>query len=197
MAAIAIAADNICSAWVYILIIVLGIICAAGGIALNSGDEPRDTKSNTSSSHSSPSSQSNDEAENNKSEEADGKMIGAGDLGDYYIEIKGAELDQNYDGESIIVITYAWTNNSDETTSVMFATLEKAFQDGIELESEFLAKNTDFSNNSKEVRPGTTLDIKKAFVLTSDTSTVEFEVTEWLGFSDNTVTMNFDLANLS
>ena len=124
-------------------------------------------------------------------------MIGEGDLGDYHLEIKGAELDQNYDGESIIVSTYAWTNNSDETKSAMTATYEKAFQNGIQLESAYFAENVDFSNNDKEVRPGNTLDIKKAFVLISDTAVVEFEITEWISFSDDMVAMDFDPASLS
>jgi len=125
-----------------------------------------------------------------------GEMIGSGNLGDSYVEIKGAELGTNYSDKPIIIITYSWTNNSDETTSAMVSTFEKAFQDGIELDSSISAKDVDFSNNSKDIRPGKSIDIKKAYVLTSDVSTVEFEITEWISFSDEVVKMDFDPAAL-
>lgn len=126
----------------------------------------------------------------------DNAVMGSGNLGDSYVEIKGAELGTNYSDEPIIIITYAWTNNSDETTSAMVSTSEQAFQDGVELERSISAKDTDFSNNTKDVRPGKTIDIKCAFVLGSDTSTVEFEISEWISFSDEKVTMDFDPSTL-
>lgn len=136
-----------------------------------------------------------EKAENSGSK-SNGVMIGSGNLGDSYVEIKGAELGTNYSDEPIIIITYSWTNNSDETTSAMVSTSEQAFQDGVELDSSVSARDVDFSNNMKDVRPGNTIDIKKAYVLTSNTSTVEFEVTEWISFSDEMVKMDFDPSTL-
>ena len=96
----------------------------------------------------------------------DVQPAGSGDLGDYHVEIKGASLAKDYEGKSAIVVTYAWTNNSEETTSAMVSVGAKAFQEC-------------------------------AYVLTSETSTVEFELTEWISFSDDMVTMNFDPAALA
>lgn len=208
VAAMAIASDNVCSAWVYILIAVIGVVIAVLGFGMNAvtgkgGESPsNDSKKETSTDSSSNKEemevfdvlpQEKDGGSSSNSDNA--AMIGAGDLGDYHVEIKGAKLGKNYSDEPIIIVTYAWTNNSEETKSAMYTVSEQAFQDGIELESSFSAEGVDFSNNSKDVRPGNTLDIKKAFVLTSD-STVEFEVTEWISFSDDMVTMDFDPQNL-
>lgn len=127
------------------------------------------------------------------------QSVGSGDLGDYHVEIKGAALTKDYEGNPAIVITYAWTNNSDDTTSAMVSIGEKAFQDGVQLESAMIIGNDSYDAEAsmKDVRPGTTIDVQCAFVLTSETSTVEFELTEWISFSDNVVSMDFDPAALA
>lgn len=56
---------------------------------------------------------------------------------------------------------------------------EKAFQDGVQLETALIMDSSVYEAGSsmKEVRPGTTIDVQCAYTLTSDTSTVEFELT--------------------
>lgn len=127
------------------------------------------------------------------------QSVGSGDLGDYHVEIKGASLTKDYEGKSAIVITYAWTNNSDDTTSAMVSIGNKAFQDGVQLESAVIVGDDSYNAEAsmKDVRPGTTIDVQCAYVLTSETSTVEFELTEWISFSDDMVSMNFDPAALA
>ena len=127
-----------------------------------------------------------------------GKMEKAGDLGDYRVEVKDAFLAKDYEGNPAMVITYAWTNNSDETKSAMVSVSEKAFQDGVQLDTAILmsVEGYEAGTSMKEVRPGTTLDIQCAYTLTSETSVVEFEITEWISFSDDMVTANFDPATL-
>lgn len=127
------------------------------------------------------------------------QTAGSGDLGDYHVEVKGASLAKDYEGKSAIVITYAWTNNSDDTTSAMVSVGAKAFQDGVQLESAMIVGDDsyDAGTSMKEVRPGTTIDVQCAYILTSETSAVEFELTEWISLSDDMVTMNFDPATLT
>lgn len=127
------------------------------------------------------------------------QSVGSGDLGACHVEIKGAALTKDYEGNPAIVITYAWTNNSDDTTSAMVSIGEKAFQDGVQLESAMIIGNDSYDAEAsmKDVRPGTTIDVQCAFVLTSETSTVEFELTEWISFSDDVVSMDFDPAALA
>lgn len=120
-------------------------------------------------------------------------------LGDYYVEIKSASLAQDYKGNPAIVVTYAWTNNSDDTTSSMTAVSCSAFQDGVELETAIITDDSyDSDSFMMEVRPGTTIDIQAAFVLPNTTSIVEVEVGEWITFeSDPPIAyMEFDPAAL-
>lgn len=122
----------------------------------------------------------------------------SGDLGAYHVEIKDAVLAKDYEDHPAIVITYAWTNNSDDTTSAMVAAAEKAFQDGIQLDSAVIVNSDvyDSGANSKNVRPGATIDVQCAYLLTSETSMVEFEIQEFFSFSGEKVTKNFDLSSL-
>lgn len=116
-----------------------------------------------------------------------------GNLGDYQVEIKGASVAQDYNGNPVIIVTYSWTNNSSETTSAIVSVLAKAFQDGIQLENAIVANNNvyDSAASMKDVRPGTTIDVQVAFVMTSD-SVVEFELSEIMSLNGNIVAMSFD-----
>lgn len=190
MAGMSIASDNVCDAWVYILIGIIGIGLGIVGFKLNSGDNPANT----------PASSKNGERKSNKENEEseNGKSIGTGNVGDHHIEIKGASLAEDYEGKPAIIITYAWTNNSEDTTNAMTALMEKAFQDGVQLENAIIGDSETYEVDTtmKDIRPETTIDIQKAYVLGNVTSKVEFEVSEFLGFSDAVVTMDFDPVNL-
>lgn len=123
---------------------------------------------------------------------------GSGTIGDFDVEITGAALAQDYEGNPAIVISYIWTNNSEDTTSPMAEVIGSAFQDGIELETAIIADDEVYDSGSsmKEVRPGASLEVQAAYVLDSETSVVEFEIEEFLGFSDEMVSMNFDPTTL-
>lgn len=139
-----------------------------------------------------------DESGTGGSTESGGKMEQSGTLGDYAVAIKGATLATDYEGNPAIIITYSWTNNSEETTSDMASMMGKAFQDGVQLDTAIImdVDGYDSEASMKDVRPGTTIDIQCAYLLTSETSVVEFELTEFMSFSDDMVTMNFDPASL-
>ncbi|MCI9649316.1 DUF5067 domain-containing protein [Oscillibacter sp.] len=164
-------------------------LAACGGETDGAGQEPASAPGET---------EETGPAEGAGGEGGSGEQAGSGDLGDYRVEIKGAELTEDYEGKPVIVITYAWTNNGEDTTSAMVAVAEKAFQDGVQLERALVMNDEVYDSGAgmKEVRPGTTLDIQCAYELTSETSTVEFEITEWISFSDGVVTMDFEPADL-
>ena len=48
----------------------------------------------------------------------------------------------------------------------------------------------------RDLRPGATADVQRAYLLPQDTSPVEFEVFEFLGDAETGVTMTFDPASL-
>lgn len=114
-----------------------------------------------------------------------------GDLGDYHIKFTGFELAKDYDGNDALLVHYDFTNNSEDTTSACVALYVKAFQNGVELEPAFLTEDYGAENELKDIRPGTTLDITEAFVLT-DTTTVELEATELISLSDDMVVATYE-----
>lgn len=118
----------------------------------------------------------------------------SGNLGDYNVEIKEAFTTTDYAGKPAIVVTYSWTNNSDETTNCMTSVLAKAFQDGVQLETAIIGDSDIFDSSAymKDIRPGVTLDIQQAFSLESN-SNVEIEISEWIGFSDDVVSATFSI----
>lgn len=123
----------------------------------------------------------------------------SGDLGDYHVEIRDAALAADYAGNPAIVITYSWTNNSADTVSAMTAMLEKAFQNGVQLDAAIIGDDSvyDPASQTRDVRPGTTIDVECAYLLTSDTAAVEFELSDLVSLSRDIVLMNFDPAELS
>ncbi len=125
---------------------------------------------------------------------SNGKTEQSGTLGNFAVEIKGASLAEDYEGNPAIIITYSWTNNSEETTSVMASMLEQAFQDGVQLDTAIISDAGVYDSDigMKDIRPGTTIETQCAYVMTSETSIVEFEISEFMSFSDELVFMNFD-----
>lgn len=123
----------------------------------------------------------------------------SGDLGDYHVEVKDAALAADYAGNPAIVITYSWTNNSSDTISAMAAILEKAFQNGVQLDEAIIGDDSvyDMAAQTRDIRPGTTIDVECAYLLTSDTAAVEFELSEFVSLSRDIVLMNFYPAELS
>lgn len=175
---------------------------AACGTSSDSGAGKESDSSSEVSEQAAPSQVPSEQVSEPSGSENSGDDVqsaGSGDLGDYHVEIKGASLTKDYEGKPAIVITYAWTNNSEDTTSAMVSIGEKAFQDGVQLESAMIVGDDSYESGTsmKEVRPGTTIDVQCAYVLTSETSTVEFELTEWISFSNDMVTMDFDPAALT
>lgn len=193
--------------WAIIVVVIIGVVGSAGGNSNDDkgvdtpGQEQNMSDSQTGSiDENAKGEEKNDISEDSEKEDASNQDVpkNVGDLGDYHVEIKSAVLAEDYEGNPAIVVTYAWTNNSDDTKSSLSCVIAKAFQDGVELESAIIMNDDVFDSSSytKEVRPGTTIDIQNAFVLTSETSIVGVEISELISFSDKCVAMDFDPATL-
>lgn len=120
-------------------------------------------------------------------------------LGKYSVVIDSCRLAKDYDGKNVIIVKYVFTNNSNETpTSFMAAMMDKAFQNGIELNSAFML--TDSANyhgdedSMKDLKAGATLEVEQAYVLNDNSSDVEVEVGEFLSFDNSKVTKTFSIA---
>lgn len=124
----------------------------------------------------------------------------AAELGDYYVEITGASLSTDYEGNPAVIISYNWTNNSEETTTPMATVTCSVFQDGVGTDPAFMMdENYDGDSSMTEVRPGTTISVQEAFSISNTTSPIEVEISEWLTLEDNPpmAYQEFDLSTLS
>lgn len=136
--------------------------------------------------------------ESQKPEEMGSAARQEGDLGSYYVKIKGAAAAEDYEGKQAAVVTYTWTNNGDSAVSAYAAIQVKAFQSGVQLDSAVVIDpgKFDAANYMREVQPGRTAEVQSAFRLKSDTAAIEIEISELGGSSGNTVIMDYDLAEL-
>ena len=122
----------------------------------------------------------------------------AATLEEYDVEIKSAALGEDYEGNPAIMITFSWTNNSEETVMPMVAVVTRAFQGGVGLDSAIIIGNDNYDGDaySTEVRPGTTIDVQVAYALRDETSPVEFEIEKFLGTDGSMAYKEFDITNL-
>jgi hypothetical protein len=118
------------------------------------------------------------------------------DINGFVVEIKTCEIATDYEGNPIAIVTYGFTNNSDEAAAFYTSITAKAYQGGIETETCYFVGddvNYNADNSMKEIKPGATLDVQEAYVLNDTTSDLEIEVSDWLGFSNTVITKTFTL----
>lgn len=122
----------------------------------------------------------------------------SGDVGDYHVEIKSAELMTSL-SDRVVVVNYAWTNNSDSAASASVTLVGKAYQDGTALENVIVLFDGDYdlAAASEQIQPGETLDVWYAYYLSNETSSIEYEVSEMSYASDASVTATFDPSSAS
>lgn len=107
-------------------------------------------------------------------------------VGSYNIEVKNSKVVTD-DGDKILIVTYTYTNNSDENNCFDYSVTDTAFQDGVELGdvwSSYGIKGLSFDNKSKEIKPGKSLDVQCAYELNDDTTDVEIQFTLFSVWTD-------------
>ncbi len=105
---------------------------------------------------------------------------------DYEVSIDDCVVTEDYEGNSAIVVTFTWTNNSEDNQMFEVAIDATAFQNGIELDYATISvTNEEFDTNSayNEIKPGTTQTVQQAFLL-DDQSEVTVECTEFISLDD-------------
>lgn len=114
----------------------------------------------------------------------------------YSITLKKAEhtkMDSLGETHDVLILTLDYTNNSTETDSYAFTLRDSAFQNGVELE-EFYSHDLmpSDSNTTKDVRPGSTVEITLAYKLV-DRSEIEFEIGYMYSDEQDRFIMNYTL----
>lgn len=116
-------------------------------------------------------------------------------LGDYELLYKGACIMEDSDGNDAIVLTLDFTNNSKENASYLWSVDETVMQNGVELEAASIITDyenleTVVSDQFTDIAPGTTLEVRTAFVLKDTTSEVKATFEEFLGSKKGTITID-------
>lgn len=168
--------------------VLLFIIFSSSSPDASSGEyEPMraDSRSVESANANEPTNTGNEPDKSEESADMDDNMI------DFatercYIKYTGHEVSTDYDGNPCLIFYYDFTNNSDVDTSADIATYIKAFQDGVQIESAFYSpdeENISYSNSSKQIQPGVTINVAQVFELTSD-SDVDVKASESFSLKD-------------
>lgn len=94
------------------------------------------------------------------------------------------EIVEDMTGNSCVAVYYQFTNNDSKAKSFVFTVGNKAFQDGIELESSLFHVNDNSHDADVDIRQGVSITVCRAYKLRNNTSDVELEVSEWISFKD-------------
>ena len=101
----------------------------------------------------------------------------------FEITLNGATLAKDFEGNDVIVVDVTWTNNYSDAQMASVVLSIMGYQDGIQMDEAYVMQDEsiDIDAKSKNIQPGTTQDVKYAFVLSNTTSDVTVEAEEWLG----------------
>lgn len=107
---------------------------------------------------------------------------------DYAVTIDGAEKAKDYQKRAVLIVSYTFTNNSNEAQSFIFAVVHKAFQNGVQLEDAIVTDGKHGSANSmKEIKPGATIKVYEAYVLDDKKAPVQIEVGESFSLDESLI----------
>lgn len=116
-------------------------------------------------------------------------------LGDYELLYKGACIMEDSDGNDAIVLTLDFTNNGKESVSYLWSVDETVMQNGVELEvatvfTDYDTFETVIEGQFTEIAPGTTLEVKTAYVLKDAAAKVEATFEQLFGKKNGTITID-------
>lgn len=170
--------------WFWVLIIILVVSFLGGG----NGEEASNSSAGEKGSQESVIPQA--------TEPAAVLLEASGSLGDFDIQIHDFEIADDYAGDPSILIDFTFTNNSEESESVYVNLIYMAYQNGVQLESTYFIDNIRYNPDdlTKDVKPGSSLDLTVAYSLSSDTAPVEFEIGEAFSFNDDKLGKTFEIA---
>ena len=114
-------------------------------------------------------------------------------LGDYELLYKGACIMEDSDGNDAIVLTLDFTNNGKENASYLWSVNETLMQNGTELEVATIFQDYDsfetvVDSQFTDVAPGTTLEVRTAYLLQDTTSPVEATFEQFFGKKSGKIT---------
>ena len=113
-------------------------------------------------------------------------------IGDYEVTVQSIGKGTDYEGNSILVINYDFTNNSNREQMASFAVNFTAYQNGIESDSFLLSDDVDLGIGQKKIKPGTTITGVQTGAALVDDSLVTIELEELISFDGVAFTIEVD-----
>lgn len=95
-----------------------------------------------------------------------------------------SEIVYNAIDEKCLFVYFEMTNDSDENQAFSYLVTCKAFQNGIELDTNYIYDSDEERNGSKEIQPGATITVAEVFELGDSTDNVTLEVRPFNIWSD-------------
>ena len=117
-------------------------------------------------------------------------------LGDYNIGIKSCRLAKDFEGNPVVIVKYVFTNNSSDPKAFLYTVDCSVFQNGVGLnEAYILADSANYSadNQTKEIKPGVSIEVEVAYDLNDTETKIDIEVTEFFGFTNDKVIKSFNI----
>jgi len=112
---------------------------------------------------------------------------------DYAVTIDGATVGTDYNGNPCVIVTYTFTNNSDDATSFALAYRSEVYQNGVQCETA-ICSDVDSTSYMSKLQKGASIQVQLAYS-TTDASNVEVDVYELVSLSKTPVaTQTFSLA---
>ncbi|MBR6873405.1 MAG: DUF5067 domain-containing protein [Ruminococcus sp.] len=101
---------------------------------------------------------------------------------EYEIKVNKAYISQDYQKNTVLVVEYEWTNNSDKATSFTFAFQDNVYQNGIECSSSvFGCDDIDSEKQLTKIQPGTTFTLNVGYKLNESDADAEIIISDLYG----------------
>lgn len=120
------------------------------------------------------------------------KTPGVFGQGDFKVTYISHSIVKNYSGEDCLNVVFEFVNYGDEPTSFDVVAYCKAFQDGIQLETDYY-DNKDCVEWGTEVKADTPIRVDKTFMLRNATSPVELVIERFFSLSDEKTEITLEL----
>ena len=117
-------------------------------------------------------------------------------LGSYAVEIKSCRLAKDYEGKDVVIVTYNFTNNDDDSVAFYIAFNDAVYQNGVGLNEAYLlddSANYSSDNQMKEIKKGASLDVEIAYTLNDTITDIEVEVKELISFNNKVISKTFKI----
>ena len=115
------------------------------------------------------------------------------DIGDYVAKYKGCEIVKDDYNKDTVIVTFDYTNNSDEAASFLFSIYYKVKQGDTELESGTIIDDETFESvfdtEMAQVEPGQTAEVKLAYNLSDLTTDVVIEASDLMEDNSDAITI--------